>query len=104
MIDSLQQVLALFLTSANTKNIHIEVSPLLSSNIQITWGRLSVMKGLNASMVTTHGEMEVPKFLAKKGPNGTYSHFWISRAEKKEISYNCKPKNFSSWLYLMKSE
>jgi hypothetical protein len=27
-------------------------------------------------MVTTHGEIEVPTFLARKGPRGTYSHFY----------------------------
>src|SRR5690606_999960 len=30
--------------------------------------------------VTIQGEMEEAKFLAKKGPKGTYSHFWISLA------------------------
>lgn len=29
-------------------------------------------------MVTTQGLMEVAKFLAVKGPSGTYSHFWMS--------------------------
>lgn len=38
------------------------------------------MKGASASMLTTHGDMVVPRLLAKKGPSGTYSHFWISRA------------------------
>src|SRR5690625_5972920 len=33
-------------------------------------------------MVTTHGEMEVPKVLALKGPKGTYSHCCISRADQ----------------------
>jgi hypothetical protein len=35
-----------------------------------------------ASIVTTHGEIVVPKFLAVKGPSGTYSHFCISRADQ----------------------
>ena len=38
------------------------------------WG-LGLAKGARASMVTTHGEMVVPRFLARKGPRGTYSHF-----------------------------
>src|SRR5690606_5407505 len=33
-----------------------------------------------ASKVTIQGETEEAKFLAKKGPKGAYSHFWISRA------------------------
>ena len=40
-----------------------------------TWGTLGTVKGLSASMVTTHGEMVVPKFLPRNGPSGTYSHF-----------------------------
>lgn len=37
-----------------------------------------------ASMVTTQGLMVVAKFLARNGPSGTYSHFWMSRAGVKE--------------------
>ena len=33
-------------------------------------------------MVTTQGEMEVPRFLAPKGPRGIYSHFWMSLADQ----------------------
>jgi len=33
------------------------------------------MNGLRASIGTTHGAIVVPKFLAKNGPRGTYSHF-----------------------------
>ena len=46
-------------------------------------GDFCVLVGLNgssASSVTTQGETVVPKFLARNGPSGTYSHFWISRA------------------------
>ena len=39
------------------------------------WGKNLTLKGINASMGTTQGDIEVPKFLAKNGPNGTYSHF-----------------------------
>lgn len=35
-------------------------------------------------MVTTQGLMVVAKFLARNGPSGTYSHFWMSRAGVKE--------------------
>ena len=34
-----------------------------------------VLNGSSASIVTIQGEIEDAKFLAKKGPNGTYSHF-----------------------------
>lgn len=47
----------------------------------ITWATLSVTKDCKASIVTTHGEIVVPKLFPKKGPNGTYSHFWMSLAE-----------------------
>ena len=40
-----------------------------------TWVTFGTRKGANASMVTTHGDMVVPKFLARNGPSGTYSHF-----------------------------
>ena len=36
---------------------------------------LGLAKGARASMVTTHGEIVVPRFLPRKGPRGTYSHF-----------------------------
>ena len=36
--------------------------------------------GSSASKVTIQGETEDAKFLPKKGPKGTYSHFWISLA------------------------
>lgn len=38
-------------------------------------GKLSTKNGSKAATVTTHGEIDVPKFLAVNGPNGTYSHF-----------------------------
>src|SRR5690606_32955647 len=34
----------------------------------------STLKGSKASNVTIQGEMEEPKFFAKNGPSGTYSH------------------------------
>ena len=46
----------------------------------LTCGSFGTRNGANASIVTTHGDIVVPKFLAKKGPSGMYSHFWISRA------------------------
>ena len=47
-------------------------------------------------MVTTQGEIVVPKFLALKGPNGTYSHFCISRAgEIREFRNVLHGKSFS---------
>ena len=33
------------------------------------------MKGRSASVVTTHGDIVVPKLLPRNGPRGTYSHF-----------------------------
>lgn len=38
------------------------------------------MKGSKASAVTIQGDIVVEKFLALKGPNGTYSHTCISLA------------------------
>src|SRR6185503_12591453 len=38
--------------------------------------------GANASAVTTHGEIVVPKFFDRNGPNGWYSHAWMSRADQ----------------------
>lgn len=49
-----------------------------------SWVALGTTKGFRASIVTTHGEMLVPRFFPRKGPNGTYSHFWMSRAVMKE--------------------
>jgi len=46
----------------------------------ITWVMLGTINGFSASVVTTHGDMEVPKFLPRKGPRGTYSQRWMSRA------------------------
>mmetsp|Transcript_8503 Transcript_8503/g.20179 ORF Transcript_8503/g.20179 Transcript_8503/m.20179 type:complete len:227 (+) Transcript_8503:105-785(+) len=42
--------------------------------------------GSSASSVTTHGEMVVAKFLPRNGPSGTYSHFWMSRADQSFMS------------------
>ena len=49
----------------------------------LTWTGLATINGCKASNVTTHGEIVVQKFLAKKGPSGTYSHFWMSLAVHK---------------------
>ncbi len=57
-----------------------------------TWFQLSKTNGANASMGTTQGEMVVAKFFAKKGPRGTYSHFWMSRALQSFI--NTMPKMY----------
>src|SRR5690606_14174550 len=54
----------------------------------------STLKGSKACKVTIHGEMEEAKFLAKNGPSGTYSHFWISRALQSLNKTN--PKIYSS--------
>ena len=43
--------------------------------------------------MTTQFEIEVPKFLARNGPSGWYSHFWMSRADQSFTS--TKPK---MWL------
>ena len=40
----------------------------------------AVRNGSSAASGTTHGEIDVPKFLARNGPSGTYSHAWMSRA------------------------
>lgn len=52
----------------------------------LTWIALDSAKGNSASMGTTHGEMVVPKFFPRKGPRGTYSHAWMSRAESKHTN------------------
>lgn len=44
---------------------------------------LGSAKGNSASMGTTQGEIVVPKFFPRKGPNGTYSQAWMSLAENK---------------------
>lgn len=49
------------------------------------------MNGFKASMVTIHGEIDVPQFFARNGPSGTYSHFWMSRA-KTEGNYASRKK------------
>lgn len=41
----------------------------------LTWTGLGKTNGMRASIVTTHGEMVVPKLLPRNGPSGTYSHF-----------------------------
>jgi len=44
---------------------------------------LGTRKGVRASMGTTQGEMVVPKFLARNGPRGTYSHFCGGEGERR---------------------
>lgn len=53
-----------------------------------SWGKLSTRNGSNAYVVTTHGEIVVPKFLAVNGPKGMYSHFWISLATNANYKIN----------------
>lgn len=45
-----------------------------------SWTGPGTKKGSRASMVTTQAETVVPKFLPRKGPRGTYSQAWMSRA------------------------
>lgn len=45
-----------------------------------SWTGFATKYGLKASIVTTQGEIDVPKLLPKNGPNGTYSQRWMSRA------------------------
>ena len=64
---------------------------------QITCTGFGKANGASASMVTTQGEIVVAKFFAVNGPSGTYSHFWISRAEKdSEITIFIPTKDRSS--------
>jgi len=57
----------------------------------LTWAGLSTKKGSRASIVTIQGEMTVAKFFPKKGPNGTYSQLWMSRATMvMEFSIACQ--------------
>ena len=55
---------------------------------------------LRASMVTTQGEMEVPRFLAPKGPRGIYSHFWMSLADQSFIRTIPKMCLSASWAVM----
>lgn len=50
------------------------------SGISVVRGSGSARKGSRASIRTTHGEIEVANDLDVKGPSGTYSQPWISRA------------------------
>lgn len=52
--------------------------------------KLLVKNGCNAAIVTIHGDIVVAKFLAVNGPNGIYSHFWMSRALQSFINDNPK--------------
>lgn len=54
---------------------------------------LGTAKGKSASMGTTQGEMDVPKFFPRKGPRGTYSHAWMSLAENEHKYYCTKKKS-----------
>ena len=45
-------------------------------------GTPGTRKGASASSVTTQGLTDVAKLLARKGPRGWYSHFWMSRADQ----------------------
>lgn len=57
--------------------------PLFQPFLLLTWTGFGSTNGMRASMVTTQGEMVVPRLLLRKGPRGTYSHFWMSRAGKR---------------------
>ena len=57
-------------------------------------------KTFRASMVTTQGEMEVPKFLAPKGPRGIYSHFWMSLADQSFMRTIPKMCLSASWAVM----
>ena len=80
----------------------------ITIRMRLTCFILGTRNGFNASIVTTHGEMLVLKFLARNGPNGTYSHFCISLAirlltDKKNITETCHVttvKNFTYRVYL----
>src|SRR3990167_2579878 len=56
----------------------------------------SVLKACKASNVTIQGEMEEAKFLAKKGPSGTYSQVCISRADQSLNKHIPKIKSSAS--------
>lgn len=58
---------------------------------------LGSMKGRRASIGTTQGEMVVPKFFPRKGPSGTYSHAWMSRAggKKARQQIKCIPRKLT---------
>lgn len=74
----------------------------------LTWTTFDTRNGMSASIGTTHGEIVVPKFLARNGPSGTYSHFCMSRARRKafELVF-CELHNYSLyqvrliWLYFL---
>lgn len=59
--------------------------PLFQPFILLTWTGFGKTNGMRASMVTTQGEMVVPKLLPRNGPRGTYSHFWMSRAGRRKF-------------------
>lgn len=40
-----------------------------------SWWKLGTINGSKANVVTTQGEITVPRFFAVKGPSGIYSHF-----------------------------
>ena len=52
--------------------------------LNYTWVMLSVTNGRRASIGRTHADIVVPRFFAPNGPKGTYSHFCISLAVKRE--------------------
>src|SRR5699024_11721607 len=47
-----------------------------------SWVGVGTRADSNAAMGTTHGEMDVAKLLPRNGPNGTYSHARMSRADQ----------------------
>lgn len=75
-----------FFFQVNTKGSYILSHQKPLTRVSFIWKLtcwiFGTINGLRASMVTTQGEIVVAKFLARNGPRGTYSHFWMSRAEK----------------------
>lgn len=67
--------------STESHLLPLDWATLYCFNPVLTWMALGSAKGNSASMGTTHGEMEVPKFFPRKGPRGTYSQAWMSLAE-----------------------
>ena len=62
--------------------------------------KTNMVKTFRASMVTTQGEMEVPRFLAPKGPRGMYSHFWMSLADQSFMRTMPKMYLSASWAVM----
>ncbi|KAI7498801.1 hypothetical protein KC357_g134 [Hortaea werneckii] len=68
-------------TSPSSKNFRL--SP---PSITYIKGTATKCVGSRASISTTQGLIVVPKFLLLKGPSGTYSQAWMSRADQSFIN------------------